>query len=278
MMKPVCRPGGAFRLASTALFALGVGALAGCGAVYPEVATPIRSAPSGKQLSPPPPPDLLFVTFKSAEIPSKTRDGRQWDAVGGSAPDPFAELFVNDTEIIKTPVQSNTLTPTWPDQKKANYVIPRGASVRIELWDSNALTDHPICVKTVPEIHAAAASDGEIDLLCDSGARVKMQVESAHGKVGLGLYYELRTVDVYVTRVLANSPAARVKLGAGDQIQRIQGKDVHKLKPDEVRSQINANASTGLTLTVKHADGRVEDVTLKEAAVYPVDGEDVPVE
>jgi hypothetical protein len=264
-------------VASCAASLLGVGVLSGCGAVYPEIATPVHPAPSGS-LEPPPPDDLLFITFESATIPSRTRDGRQWDAVGGSAPDPFAQLFVDDQEIIKTPVQSNTLHPTWPDQVKANYVIPRGAKVRVEMWDSNALTDHPICVKQVSELSAAAAGDGEIDVHCDSDARIKLQVEPAHAKLGLGLYYELRTQDVYVTRVVTNSPAGRVKLAQGDQIKRVQGKDVRKLKEAELRTLINGGAAAGVTLTIQHADGKVEDVTLKEGPIYPTLDDQIPVQ
>jgi hypothetical protein len=32
------------------------------------------------------------VDFVKAEIPSRTRDGREWDSLGGSLPDPFAKL------------------------------------------------------------------------------------------------------------------------------------------------------------------------------------------
>src|SRR5258706_15147053 len=95
--------------------------LLGCGAVYPQLGTPVRTPPAGITLAPPPPEDLVFVKFAGAVIPSKTRDGRSWDSVGGSLPDAFAKLFVDGQVILETPVQSNTLTPTWPDQRKANY-------------------------------------------------------------------------------------------------------------------------------------------------------------
>src|SRR5882724_10724580 len=79
-----------------------------CGAVYPEIGTPVRPAGS-RQLDPPPPDDMVYLKFARAEIPTRTRDGRQWDSVGGSAPDPFAKLLLEDKEILVTPVQANTL-------------------------------------------------------------------------------------------------------------------------------------------------------------------------
>src|SRR5689334_7709205 len=125
---------------------------AACGAVFPEIAPPVKAPPPGRDLAPPPPSDLLFVTFVGADIPDKTRDGRKWDSLGGSAPDPFAKLFVDDRETILTPVQTDTLKPTWPDQKHANYLISSAAKIRVEMWDSNALNNHPICLKKLRDL------------------------------------------------------------------------------------------------------------------------------
>ena len=123
-----------------------LGLLVGCGAVYPQLETPVRTPPGQVTLTPPPPDDLVFLKFAGAVIPSRTRDGRNWDSVGGSLPDAFAKLLVDGKVILETPVQGNTLTPTWPDQRKANYRVRSGASVRVELWDSNPINNHPICV------------------------------------------------------------------------------------------------------------------------------------
>lgn len=238
-----------------------------CGAVYPELSAPVRAAPAGSALSPPPPDDMIYLAFERAEIPKTTRDGRRWDSIGGSAPDPFAKLSVGDKELVRTPVQSNTLTPTWPDGPRGNYRIPIGSALELELWDSNALTDHPICVKTIRRIHDEANA-GSIDIHCDSGARVRIRVEPAHAELGLGFHYELRTQEVYVTRVVLESPAGRLGIKAGDQLVRIEGKEVKKMREGEPQSLINANAKTGLSLTVRHADGRTEDISLKEGPIY----------
>jgi hypothetical protein len=255
-------------------FGLGV---SGCGAVYPEISTPVRAAGT-RTLDPPPPEDLVYLKFASAHIPKHTRDGRQWDSVGGSAPDPFAKLLVQDKEILLTPVQANTLNPTWPDQKVGNYRILPGVPARVELWDSNALNNHPICVESIGNLLAETSEEQTLDLRCDSGATIEIVIQPAHAKFGLGLYYELGSDDIHVTRVIGESPAARAKLGRGDQLLRIQGRDVKGMDPETARSLINANVSTGVTFAVKHVDGSQEETTLKDGPMYPTVDEDLQID
>jgi PDZ domain/C2 domain len=274
-----CRPMLSVRVHGFAqVLALGLlGSLAACAAVYPEISTPVR-APGTRPLDPPPPDDLVYLKFANAHIPTHTRDGRQWDSVGGSAPDPFAKLTIDDKEILLTPVQANTLSPTWPDQKVGNYRIPRGVPVHVELWDSNAINNHPICVESISNILAEVNAEQNLELRCESGATIEIVVQPAHAKFGLGLYYELGTDDIHVTRVVGESPAARAKLTRGDQLLRIQGRDVKGMDPETARSLVNANVSTGVTFTVKHADGSQQDVTLKDGPMYPTVDEDIAVE
>jgi len=249
----------------------------GCTAVYPEVATPTRAVPPGQTLSPPPPDDLFFIRVRGATIPETTRDGRKWDSVGGAAPDPFVKVLAGDKELFRTPTQENTLSPTWPDAQRANYRIPKGTAVRFELWDSNPINHHPICVQTVKSFRDEARS-GVIDIECASGAKLAVVAEPAHALIGLGMRYELRAQSVYVTRVVLESPAARVGLRGGEQVVRIQGKEVKTMDEGEVRSLVNANSPAGLTLTVKKADGSTLDMTVKDGPIYPTVDDDIPVE
>jgi membrane-associated protease RseP (regulator of RpoE activity) len=257
---------------------LAAGILVGCGAVYPQLGTPVRTPPEHVKLTPPPPDDLLFVKFQGATIPRRTRDGRNWDSVGGSLPDVFAKLFVDGKVILETPVQGNSLTPTWNDQVKANYRIRSGAAIRVELWDSNPINNHPVCVETIHDLHAKALSDEPLKIVCRSGAEVTLEVAPAHGKLGIGLFYELRREEVVVTRVLRESPAARAGLARGDQLLKIQGKVVKTMADGEAQSLINANTATGVTLLVRKPDRSEVEVSLKDGAVYPVVDEGVPVD
>jgi len=235
--------------------------------------------PAGeRRLEPPPPEDMVFLKFANAQIPTRTRDGRQWDSVGGSAPDPFAKLLIQDREILLTPVQAITLNPTWPDQPLGNYRIPRNTPVRIELWDSNPINNHPICVEAISNILAEASNEQNVELRCDSGATIEIVVQPAHAKFGLGLYYELGNDDIHVTRVIGESPASRAKLRRGDQIVKIQSRDVKGMDPETARSLINSNVSTGVTLSIRQPDGAVVDVTLKDGPIYPLIDEELKVE
>ncbi|HEX4474539.1 MAG TPA: PDZ domain-containing protein [Polyangiaceae bacterium] len=252
--------------------------LTGCGAVFPEVTPPVNAPPPGRPLVPPPPSDLAFMSFTSATIPDRTRDGRQWDAIGGSAPDPFAILFVNDKELLRTPVQSNTLQPTWPDKTAANYRLKAGARYRVELWDSNALNNRPICVKNVHDL-LDEVGPAPVDIDCDSGAHIQMKVEPAHARWGLGFAYELKTGGaISVTRVLVESPAARAGIHSGDEIVEIQGKKVVTMDDGEPQSLINANRQVGVSLLLVGADKNEHAVSVKEGVIYPVVDEGVPIE
>lgn len=259
---------------------LGIAALGllGCGAVYPQLGTPVRTPPAGVKLMPPPPEDLLFIKFAGAVIPTRTRDGRAWDSVGGSLPDAFAKLFVDGKVIIETPSQSNTLSPTWPDQVRANYRVRPGASIKVELWDKNPINNHPICIADVSGLHAEVSADTPRQIDCSSGAELSLVVDNAHARLGVGLFYELRREEVFVTRVLRESPAARAGLARGDQLLKIQGKPVKTMADGEPQSLINANAATGVTLLVKKADKSELEISLKEGAIYPLVDEGVPVD
>jgi hypothetical protein len=258
--------------------ALSASVLCGCGAVYPQLETPLRQPPKQALLAPPPPEDLLFLKFDGATIPRRTRDGRNWDDVGGSLPDAFAKLIVNGKVILETPVQSNTLTPTWPDQKKANYHVPNGASAKVELWDSNPINNHPICVSELPDLDNNVSLEGPLPINCNSGAELRLVIQPAHARVGLGLAYELRQEQIVVTKVLRESPAARAGLVNGDMVLKIQGKDVKSMADGEAQSLINANAQSGVTLLIRKLDKSENELTLKEGPIYPAVDEGVPID
>ena len=242
--------------------------LVGCSAVYPELTTPVRQVPEGHRFDPPPPSDVLYIAFTKAVIPAQTRDGRAWDSVGGSLPDVVAKLRVDKADLVVTPVQSNTLQPTWPNQKRGNYRIQPKAEVMVELWDSNPINDRPICVERIRDLHDAALGEGRIEVSCESGAYVELEVEPGHGTLGIGFSYELRTDAVFVTQVAGESPAARAQLKRGDQIVGIMGEPVRGMDEKRVRSLINANASTGLALTLRDTAGAERNLTLRDGPIY----------
>jgi hypothetical protein len=163
-------------------------------------------------------------------------------------------------------VQANTLNPTWPDQPRVNYRVAPRAEIRIEVWDSNSISNHPICLRT---ISAANRDDRRHLLECDSGATVNLVLEPGRAKLGIGLFYELRSERVFVTRVVRESAAARAGLVKGDEIQSVQGRPVRSLPDGGVQSLINSYARSGLELGIKKPNGEELTLKLREEAMYP---------
>ncbi len=250
-----------------ALCCLGV-VVGGCGAVYPEMKTPVRPPTATVALDPPPPDDFFYFYFQGAQVPNKTLDGRPW------VPNPYAKLIVDGKVLLETPTESATNKPTWSDQRRANYRIGTEQTVLIEVWDDSPITDHPICTKRILHVERIAQG-GPNQVDCDTGARVWLGVEPAHALLGVGLYYELRGSDgVRVTRVVGQSPAERAGLGRGDLILSIQNRPVQSMDALQVRSIINSNVRSGLQLDVLTTAGLRREIALKEGAIYPLAGDD----
>jgi hypothetical protein len=244
-------------------------ALAGCPAVYPELGTRTRAIPAGLPLDPGPPADLRWVRFVSARVPERTRDGRAW-AQNGKFADPYAKLFVNGAELFRTPVQSNTLTPTWPNGPKGNVKIGPDDKLRVELWDSNPINDKPIEVKDIGRTTEEHLLEKQIRVGFDDGGEIVIAFEPAHALSGLGLWFELRTESCAITRMLEGSPAARAGLQPGDEVLKIGTRETKGMTADEMKSAFNAVPLEGLSLSIKHPNGTVLEVLLKEGPIYPM--------
>jgi hypothetical protein len=255
---------------------LGVAALAvasqtGCAVVYPEVAAPLRPVIPVPDPKPAPPVDLFYVAVRSAEIPNHTRDGRRWDELGSGAPDPYAIVFINDEELFRTTVETDSLSPTWKDAPKLNYIIPKGAKVKVEVWDDNAVNPEPICIVEQKNARSEALETGELDMYCQGGGRVDLDFAPAHARWGTGIYYELRGDGAAITRVLRYSPASRAGLSGGEEILKVGGKMVKGMSENQIKSAINGGVQSGVVLSVR-ANGQVRDVELKDGPVYWLDG------
>lgn len=257
---------------SVAVAAVAGSLLVACPAVYPELKTPVRTTRAGQALEPPPPSDVRWLAFKGAKIPTLTRDGRRWgNELSTGLPDSYAKLLVNGTEVVRTNVEKGTLTPSWQKSPRGNFRLHAEDKLRVEIWDTRMLNDHPIGIKDLGSMGAYDQRGlEEIQEECESGATFSLANEPARGFVGYGLFYELRTYDAFVTRVYEESPAARVGIRAGDQIVSIDGKVVREMKEGELPSQFNAPSLQGLEVAVRHEDGSTMTVRLKEGAVYPL--------
>jgi hypothetical protein len=248
--------------------ALGV-FLGGCPALYPELPTRTRKVMEGQNLDPPPPETMRWIKFVSARVPPKTRDGRPWDKVLGSLPDPYAKLLLNGKDLLRTPPQSDTLEPTWPTAPRGNFRIVPEDELRVELWDANSLNDLPIGVREIGRPSEEARLTKIIRSELEGGGEVVIAFEPAHAMFGLGFWFELRTSSSYVTRTLEGSPAQRAGLQKGDEILRIADRQVSTMTADDVRSALNSVPSTGIQMLLRHPDGTTLTVVLREGPIYP---------
>jgi hypothetical protein len=255
------------RLSAALLFA---GALAGCAAVFPEFGTRTRSLPPGQPLDPPAPEGVRWIRVVSARVPEKSRSGRPWQASGDGA-DPFVKVFINDKQIFRTAVQSNTREPTWPKSPSGNFKFGSADRLSVELWHSNAFNDQPICIKDIGRVDEEQLMQKQIVARCeDLGAEGTIAFEEAHAVAGAGLWYELRTETCFVTRLLKGSPAERAGILPGDEIVEIRKRDVRAMNYDEIRSEFNSISVSGIPLLIRHTGGATETVTLKEGPIYPL--------
>ena len=173
-------------------------------------------------------------------------------------------------ELLQSSVEKGTLKPTWPDAPSGNFRIRDDDRLRVEVWDARVINDHPIGIRDIGRLGAEDMMGNELDVETDSGVRVKIVIEPAHGKIGYGFFYELRTYDVYITRLFEESPASRAGLRAGDQVLRVQDRSVRDMSAGELRSAFNVPRPEGMLLAIKHADGAEVELTLKEGAIYPL--------
>ena len=252
-----------------AALALAAVFVTGCPAVFPEVGTRLKVAPKDAILDPGPPDSLFWIRIVGGRVPEKTRDGRQWDQVLGSLPDPYAKLIVNGVELFRTTVQSDTLAPTWPDAPHGNWEVPKGAKLRVELWDSSPINDSPIGIKEFGRPTPDEIIDGKYRMELNGGGEITIAFEPAHPMYGLGFWFELLNDAAAITRLSQGSPAERAGIQKNEEILSINGKKVSGMSSDDVRSLLNSVPVTGVDLELKREDGTTVTVNLKEGPIYP---------
>jgi hypothetical protein len=250
---------------NAALFLFSAFALWACGGLS-GISTPIKDVPPGRDLDPPPPPNVIYIAVTGAEIPNRTRDGRSWDELGSGLPDPFAIVLANDRELFRTPVARDSLKPTWPDGPKTSYELAKGTKLKVEIWDDNAIYKKPMCSKTLRDLEDQAQT-GSADLLCEGGIEIHLAIKPAEAKFGLGFSYEFRADGVFISEVMPLSPASRAGVQKNSKIVTLMDKKPEALSEGEVQSLINVNGPTGLKLTLSPPSAR-SSVELKEGPIY----------
>lgn len=76
------------------------------------------------------------ITVGHAEISPREPDGTLWDT-DGSAPDPYAQLFIDGALVLTTQNVSDAYTVDWTDQVSRR--IDRGTALELRVWDSDPI-------------------------------------------------------------------------------------------------------------------------------------------
>ncbi len=239
-------------------------------------ATRLVPAKEGLTLDPPPPAELLWMRPVAAVIPTRTAGGKLWDDVGGW-PDVFVVVLVNDREVMRTEVATDTLKPKWSDQG-GNFEVPSGAVLRVDVFDADALKDIPVgSVRFAPPTREELAT-GELELDIGRRGLVRLEIGKARAQIGLGFDYMIVKGQLLARQVLEHSPAGRSGMRVGDEIVSIAGKKVKTLTPYGIKSAFNAAPPKGIQVVVLHEGGTTQSMTLAEGPVYALRGELEPAE
>lgn len=245
-----------------------LGTAIGCGVIYPEVNTPVRDPLPGQPLEAAP-KNVRWIGFDGADLPALSRNGQRWSSPD-AMPEPYAKLFVNGEPLIVTQPEGRTLKPTWKKAPTGNFYINVGDRLKVELWDARTIRNRPIGLRDYGRLEQSDLNRQLLTIDMDSGAQVRLRIEPPRARVGYGLFYELRTSSVYVTRLFEQSPARRAGLFAGDQILTIDGRAVSQMEEGQIRTLFNTQRPEGLALTIRKPSGHQRNLTIKQGAIFPL--------
>ena len=90
-----------------------------------------------------------------------------------------------------------------------------------------------------------------------------------HEIVGIGIYWGQNPVtgEIVILAPLVDSPAQRAGVRPGDVILAFDGKPASGWTEDDFRARVGGFEGTELTLSVRHTDGSIEDISFVRAAV-----------
>ncbi len=233
---------------------------------YPRRSTPLSEVADVSDIDAP--ADLWRLRFTRAVVPPRQRGDRPWDE-DGTPPDPFVRLYRGDRQVYESPIAHDTLTPAWDDALTENLRLPSTRELRIELWDDDGVgLPEPVGVWRGHGLPRTALPGADARVMLEGTAEVGFVVMPPRAYRGTGITeYEVRPDALHVLGVIPLSPAGRAGIVPGTDILAIDGETVAELG-DRAIGKLSMAASRRSTLTLRHSDGRREDVRLDSGYVW----------
>lgn len=201
-----------------------------------------------------------------------TAEGRRLiEAVVRTIRTAYIERNVDDAKLYTGAGKTVLETAGKPCTQALNGATPTGTAS--ELF---ALIDRvrERCARA-PEVEGLylAAARGVLEALGDPYTRLmdpsafkEFMQETRGFFYGIGIYIDLKDSYLIVVQPIANTPAARAGLRAGDRITRIDGTSTEGMALQEAVSRIRGPEGTTVRLAIQRSD-RVFDVSIVRARI-----------
>jgi hypothetical protein len=244
-------------------------------ALVPSCAYPRRStsltAVAGPAGGPGEPADTYALTIVEAQVPQRGRGNRDWDD-GHGLPDPFVRVYRDDVLVFESRTMSDTLHPVWNQTLPRNLTITPDASIRIEMWDADAVGADPIGVYRGHGRPSNAIEGGEARLMLEGDATLTIRLDDPRAQRGVGIgSFEVRGGELYVVNVEPHSPAGRAGVASGDRIVGIGGQSVSSLGADAATSALSMASERHQALSlISSGHDQPHDVQLDTGYVWLV--------
>jgi hypothetical protein len=106
------------------------------------------------------------LSIESARITPTDSRGDSWDG-DGSAPDPYVTVKMDGSEVLKTQVKDNTLTPAWGES--VTLLLNNSTRVQVSLFDDDFLFPQGITETIAGSISPAELRQGEVVAFAPTG-------------------------------------------------------------------------------------------------------------
>ena len=250
---------------NVALLASALLAIPGC--AYPRRSTalsPVHAEAGG----PGQPSDVWSMRIVSAQVPPRNRGDSNWDD-GGGLPDPFVRIYRDDALVFESRTIDDTIAPVWNEDLPRNIELSSSSSLRIEVWDRDAVGGDPVGIYRGRGLPSNALPGVEARILLEGESYVTIQVDDPNAHRGVGIRtFEVHGGEIVVFEVEAHSPAGRAGIVPGDRIISIGGRTVSELGSSPAIGALSMAGERHQVLTVLDARGEEREVELDHGYVW----------